>query len=103
MSEEFVGELRRNGRIHVKGSDVPPPINSFADLEHIGVQKPLVEALLKQYSTPTPIQARLLAQKRSKGWGSQSDKAIMLIQRPDCCPLSIPLLDASDPGTAPAA
>ncbi len=60
---EHVNVLRKEHKIYVEGTDVPPPLLAFADLAHAPLKAPafLVHSItLCEYAAPTPIQMQTI-------------------------------------------
>ena len=57
-SKQDVATHRKQHRIFVKGSDVPPPLSHFEQLEALGVPAALAQAVSATYERPSAIQVQ---------------------------------------------
>ena len=57
-----INHIRNINRVHVYGTDIPPPVLSFEQLaEEYNLHKQIVKNIASMgYSTPTPIQMQAI-------------------------------------------
>ncbi|KAJ4452955.1 putative DEAD-box ATP-dependent RNA helicase 57 [Paratrimastix pyriformis] len=61
LDSSEIGSLRKRQKIHVAGSDVPPPLTSFQDLTNLEVPPFLLKVLNENhFAEPTPIQMQVI-------------------------------------------
>lgn len=59
QSYQFVTCSRRVHRIHVSGTDIPDPVDTWDKLkERFGVPENLLATITEHYPAPTPIQVK---------------------------------------------
>eukprot|EP00045_Choanoeca_perplexa_P014409 m.169481 g.169481 ORF g.169481 m.169481 type:complete len:475 (-) comp16669_c0_seq4:1938-3362(-) len=59
-SKQDVSTHRKQHRIFVKGSDVPPPLSHFEQMEGLGVPAALAQAVTATYERPSAIQMQAI-------------------------------------------
>lgn len=61
MLQEKVNRFRNVHRIHVKGPDIPNPIDTWDKLrQNYGVSEDVLEVLKSSYDKPTPVQMQAI-------------------------------------------
>ena len=61
LHQEKVNHFRNIHRIHIKGDDIPDPVDSWDKLrENYGVTEDLLNILKSQYEKPTPVQMQAI-------------------------------------------